>query len=231
MRYGIILSILALLCTLGCHTSSPFVDVGIGYTRFEIDDIVSKSTVNSQTATTKLQHADAFIIKTRWGGSPIESVPQLKGGVEIRGALGGAYDSKNVDEDRKAYSELLLLLLGAGPFISWRQPLGKSWYVEGGSFISGYTVGVHERGYYKRLDEYDGYPSKQRRVYYDEESTGGLGWSGGFFGKIGIVDVLKKTTSLALEFSYEAGKWDFGGDIGKKDAKNLSFLFSANVEF
>lgn len=200
----------------GCYAT--FVDLGVGYTRFETEAIRSTVQINSQPVQTKLHHVDGFLTRTRAGGTFLEALPQLRAGVELRGGVGGAQDEKNVDR-QTAYSQIVMLLFGGGPFLSWKQPIGDVFYLEGGSFLTGYTVGVHEKG------------RRRYGFYFDEKQTGATGWSGGFFGKLGIVDNSQAPVSFALETSYELGKWHFGGDIGEVFVQNVSVMVTAELDF
>ena len=168
---------------------------------------------------TKIQHVDGFTVKVRGGGEFVESLPQLRAGVEFRAGLGGARDTNRVYYNEKAYSEIALLMLGGGPFLAWKQPLGDDLYIEAGGFFSGYTVGIHEKG-----RKYNGY-------YYNVEQEGGVGWSTGFYGKLGILDFWGPPSAFSLEFSYEVGKWDFGSDLGKFWVKNFTFLIASEIKF
>jgi len=51
------------------------------------------------------------------------------------------------------------------------------------------------------------------------------------YGKIGMNQLVGAPAGFALEFSYELGEWDFGGDINTVDVENLSFLFSSEIKF
>lgn len=203
-------------CIAGCH--SYFMDGGAGYTRFQMDPIKSTVTINSRPVETKLTHVDGFISKMRAGGGLVEALPQLRGGMEIRGGLGGALDTKDVS-GQTAYSELVMLLFGGGPFISWKQPLGNA-YLEAGTFVGGYTFGVHEKG------------RKRYGLYYDISQSGSTGWSGGLFGKIGIIENLDAPTSFAIEGNYEVGELHFDNDaIGTNKMQVFSVLLSAEISF
>lgn len=218
MKYTIHIAT-ALVLTLATGCRAPFVDVGLGYNRFNMEPIRSTVTVNSTPVETKLTHVDAFVGKIRSGGQIVEAVPQLRAGVEIRTALGGSRDTERLDNAR-VYSQITLLLFGAGPFVAWQQPLGKYLFVEGGGFFGGYTVGVYEKG---RRSRY-GYS-------YDVDDEGGVGWGGGIYGKIGTQNMDGNPFRFSLETGYERGEWDFGDDVGTTDVDSYSFLISSEVDF
>ena len=205
---------------VGCQTPSAFVDAGVGYTRFEIDDIGEKVTVDDKSGTTRIKHADAFMMKARLGTMPIEALPQFRTGLELRGGLGGAYDTSKIEDRKdKAFTDFTVLMIGIGSFASWKQKFGKNFFIEAGAIANIHSVGVKEYG------------RKIKDTYFEEDEEGAGGWSVGGFGKIGIEREETFPTSFSLEFGYEAGKWDFDGDTGDIDAKSLTFLFSADVEF
>jgi hypothetical protein len=210
------IGILTLLMALSCQ--SQFIDFGVGYARFNTDDMTSRVTINSKPVDVTLNHVDAFMLKMRGGGSFIEALPQLRAGIELRGGIGGARDTEKVDE-QTAYSEITMLSFGGGPVVSWKQPLGKQCYVEAGSFFGGYTVGVHEKG------------RKRYGIDWEEKEESGTGWSGGVYGKLGLLEMTDISTAFALEGAYEVGKWNFGGDIGHVSVTSLAFLFSVEVGF
>ena len=87
MNIKFVLICVLLLTLTACH--KPFLEVGGGYARFELeDDIVSVNNVNGQNLETKVDNVDAFIVKVRTGASPIEALPEFRTGIEFRGALG-----------------------------------------------------------------------------------------------------------------------------------------------
>lgn len=217
MRYKLRLQIMIiLLLVAGCH--APFVEVGIGYNRFEMDEIRSTVMIDSQPVETRLTHVDAFTTKVRSGAQFVEAVPQMRSGIELRGSFGGTADTERRDGE-KAYSEIVMLLFGIGPFLAWQQPLGEYLYLEAGGYFTGYTVGVHQKG------------RMRYALSFDTESEGGVGWGGGAYGKIGVQQSESLPCRIAGEFAYERGEWDFGGDIGKTDVDGYSFLISSEIDF
>lgn len=217
MKWTICGLAMLLLAVTGCQT--PFMDFGAGYARFNTDDMTSRVNINSKPVEITLNHVDAFMMKGRGGGSFIEALPQLRAGIELRGGIGGARETEEMD-DQTAYSEIVMLMFGGGPFLSWKQPLGKKFYAEAGGFFGGYTVGVHEKG------------RRRYGLYWDEDSSGGTGWSGGLYGKLGLLELTgDMPTAFALEGAYEVGKWDFDGDIGQVSVTSLCFLLSVEVGF
>lgn len=218
MNIKLVLICFLFLTFVACHR--PFLDVGGGYARFELEDaIVSVNNVNGQDLETKVDDIDAFIVKVRTGGSPIEALPEFRTGIEFRGALGGDIDVEDANNGDKAFSDFVLLMLGGGPFVSWKQPLADSVFIEAGAFASGHTAGVHETG----VEIND-------RIQNEEEEAA-IGWSAGVFAKLGLLPTGDFPVGFAIEASYEKGEWEFDGDIDNVSVSGASVLISSEMEF
>lgn len=218
---NILLFALSCLLFAGCH--NPFLEVGGGYAHFELDDaIVSVNNVNGQDIETKIDKVDSFIVKVRTGGSIIEALPEFRTGIEFRGALGGDIDVEEDAAKDKAFSDLILLMLGGGPFVSWKQPLADSVFIEAGAFLSGHSAGVHETG-----TEING-------KIVDEDDVTAFGWSAGLFAKLGLLPSDDFPVGFALEASYEKGEWIFEDELNGEDTFSVdgySFMISSEIEF
>ena len=218
----ILLYTFACISITGCY--KPFMEVGGGYARFNLDDdIVSVQDINGELVETKVNNIDSFIVKVRTGGSIIEALPQFRTGIEFRGALGGDIDVEEAATGDEAFSDFVLLMLGGGPFVSWKQPLGDMFFIEAGAFASGHTAGVHESGQEINNNE-----------IVNEEDVGALGWSAGVFGKIGILPSGDYPVGFSLEAAYERGEWIFEDEIGGEDTFGVdgySVLLSSEIEF
>ncbi|WP_372368000.1 hypothetical protein [Candidatus Uabimicrobium sp. HlEnr_7] len=218
----ILLYAFACIFITGCH--KPFMEVGGGYARFNLDDdIVSVQNIDGENVETKVNGIDSFIVKVRTGGSIIEALPEFRTGIEFRGALGGDIDVEEAANGDEAFSDFVLLMLGGGPFVSWKQPLGDVLFVEAGAFASGHTAGVHESGQEVNDDD-----------IINEEDTKAIGWSAGVFAKVGILPSGDFPVGFALEASYEKGEWLFEDDINGEDKFSVdgySVLLSSEIEF